>query len=124
MSERPVKRKYDAHLAAGGGGRAPASASAPPPRSCSSRDGYARTSIRAVAKAAGVAEATIYLAFPDKAALLDAVIVRATRDNPSEALDAIAAAPPDEILAAPGGVQRRADGPRRPADRARRERER
>ena len=66
-----------------------------------------------MAKAAGVAEATIYLAFPDKAALLDAVIVRATRDNPSESLDAIAAAPPDEILAAPRGLQRRADGPRR-----------
>ncbi len=63
------------------------------------RDGYARTTIRAVAKAAGVAEATVYLAFPDKAALLDAVIVRATRDNASEPLDVIAAAPADEILA-------------------------
>jgi AcrR family transcriptional regulator len=62
------------------------------------RDGYARTSIRAVAKAARVAEATIYLAFPDKPALLDAVIVRATRDNASESLAGIAAAPPDEIL--------------------------
>ena len=41
-----------------------------------------------------MAEATVYLAFPDKAALLDAVIVRAMRDNPSEPLDAIAAAPP------------------------------
>ena len=47
-----------------------------------------------MAKAAGVAEATVYLAFADKGALLDAVIVRATRDNPSERLDAIAAAPP------------------------------
>jgi AcrR family transcriptional regulator len=45
-----------------------------------------------------VAEATVYLTFADKAALLDAVIVRATRDNASESLDAIAAAPPDEIL--------------------------
>ena len=51
-----------------------------------------------MAKAAGVAEATVYLAFPNKAALLDAVIVRATRDNASEPLDAIAAAPPEEIL--------------------------
>ena len=62
------------------------------------RDGYARTSIRAVAKAAGVAEATVYVAFADKGALLDAVIVRATRDNASESLAAIAAAPPHEIL--------------------------
>ena len=45
-----------------------------------------------------MAEATIYLAFPNKAALLDAVIVRATRDNPSEGLEAIAAARPEEIL--------------------------
>lgn len=30
------------------------------------RDGYARTSIRAVAKAAAVAAATVYLAFPNK----------------------------------------------------------
>ena len=52
-----------------------------------------------MAKAAGVAEATVYLAFPNKAALLDAVIIRATRDNPSESLAEIAAAPPDEILA-------------------------
>jgi AcrR family transcriptional regulator len=62
------------------------------------RDGYARTSIRAVAKAAAVAEATVYLTFPNKAALLDAVIVRAVRDNPSESLAAIAAAPPEEVL--------------------------
>ena len=38
-----------------------------------------------MAKAAGVAEATIYLAFATKAALLDAMIVRATRDNASRA---------------------------------------
>jgi len=62
------------------------------------RDGYARTSIRAVAKAAAVAEATVYLAFPNKAALLDAVIVRAVRDNASEPLDVIAAAPPEDVL--------------------------
>ena len=62
------------------------------------RDGYARTSIRAVARAAGVADATIYLAFADKPALLDAVIVHATRDNASEPLAAIAAAPVEEIL--------------------------
>ncbi len=98
MAERPVKRKYDATSRR-------AAAAATRERICAAAeelfvaDGYARTSIRAVAKAAGVAEATIYLAFPNKAALLDAVIVRATRDNPSESLAEIAAAPPDQILA-------------------------
>jgi AcrR family transcriptional regulator len=97
MSEGPVKRKYDASTRR-------AAAAATRERICAAaeelfvRDGYARTSVRAVAKAAGVAEATIYLAFPGKGALLDAVIIRATRDNAAESLDAIAAAPPDEIL--------------------------
>ena len=97
MSERPVKRKYDATSRR-------AAAAATRERICAAaeerfvRDGYARTSIRAVAQAAGVAEATVYLTFPDKAALLDAVIVRAARDNASESLGAIAAAPPEEIL--------------------------
>src|SRR3954470_1369980 len=97
MSERRVKRTYDASARR-------AAAELTRERICAVaetlflRDGYARTSIRAVAKAATVAEATIYLAFPDKGALLDAVIVRATRDNPGEPLDAIAAAPPEEIL--------------------------
>lgn|SRR3954468_17272761 len=97
MSERRVKRTYDASARR-------AAAELTRERICAVaetlflRDGYARTSIRAVAKAANVAEATIYLAFPDKGALLDAVIVRATRDNPGEPLDAIAAAPPQEIL--------------------------
>ena len=64
MSEHPVKRKYDATARR-------ASAAATRERICAAaeqrfvRDGYARTSIRAVAKAAGVAEATVYLAFPD-----------------------------------------------------------
>ena len=85
MSRRPVKRKYDATSRA-------AAAAKTRERICAAaearflRDGYARTSVRAVAKDAGVAEATVYLAFADKAALLDAVIVRATRDNPSEPL--------------------------------------
>jgi AcrR family transcriptional regulator len=97
MSEGPVKRTYDTS-----GRRAAAAATRD--RICAAaealflRDGYARTSIRAVAKAAGVAEATVYLAFAGKGALLDAVIVRATRDNPSEGLGAIAAAPAEEIL--------------------------
>ena len=97
MSERPVKRKYDAtsRRASAAATRERISAAA---EELFVRDGYAKTTIRAVAKAAAVAEATVYLAFPTKAALLDGVIIRATRDNPSEGLDAIAAAPPDEIL--------------------------
>ena len=76
MSEEPVKRRYDASPRR-------AAAAATRERICAAaeelflRDGYARTSIRAVAQAAGVAEATVYLAFPNKAALLDAVILRA-----------------------------------------------
>ncbi len=97
MSEREVKRAYDATSRR-------AAAELTRDRICAAaetlflRNGYARTSIRAVAKAAAVAEATVYLAFPDKGALLDAVIIRATRDNPGEPLSAIAAAPPAEIL--------------------------
>src|SRR5215218_4283631 len=97
MSGQPVKRRYDATSRR-------AAAAVTRDRICAAaeqlfvRDGYARTSIRAVAKAAGVAEATVYLAFADKATLLDAVIVRATRDNVSEPLDAIAAAAPEAIL--------------------------
>ncbi len=97
MSERPVKRKYDATSRR-------AAAVATRERICDAaevlfvRDGYARTSIRAVAKAAAVAEATVYLTFPNKASLLDAVILRATRDNPSEGLGVIAAARPEEVL--------------------------
>src|SRR5918995_1917576 len=97
MSRRPVKRKYDATSRR-------VAAAATRDRVCAAaeelflRDGYARTSIRAVARAADVAEATIYLVFENKAALLDAVIIRATRDNPSESLEAIAAAPPKDVL--------------------------
>src|SRR5215213_9301069 len=97
MSRKPVKRRYDATARR-------AAAAATRDRICLAaeelflRDGYARTSIRAVATAAGVAEATVYLAFANKAALLDAVILRAVRDNSSEPLDAIAAAPPPDIL--------------------------
>jgi AcrR family transcriptional regulator len=95
--EHPVKRKYDASARR-------ASAAATRERICAAaeelfvRDGYARTTIRAVARAAAVAEATVYLAFPNKGALLDAVILRATHDNASERLDTIAAAPPGQIL--------------------------
>jgi AcrR family transcriptional regulator len=94
---RPVKRRYDAS-------RRRAAAEATRERICAAaetlflRDGYARTSIRAVAHEAGVAEATVYLAFSTKAALLDATIARATRDNDGEPLTAILDAPPPEML--------------------------
>jgi len=97
MSGRPVKRRYDSSARR-------AAARDTRDRICSAaealfvRDGYARTSIRAVAKAAGVAEATVYLVFDSKPALLDAVIVRAVRDNASESLYAIAAGPPHEVV--------------------------
>jgi AcrR family transcriptional regulator len=94
---RPVKRRYDAS-------RRRAAAEATRERICAAaeklflRDGYARTSIRTVAREAGVAEATVYLAFSAKATLLDATIVRATRDNDGEPLDAILDAPPPDML--------------------------
>lgn len=97
MVMSPVKREYDASSRR-------AAAEATRDRICAAaeerflRDGYARTSIRTVAKAADVAEATMYLAFADKAALLDAVILRAVRDNASESLDEIAAALAHEII--------------------------
>src|SRR3954447_2521707 len=98
MSDEPVKRRYDATAR-----KAAAAATADRIRAAAEtlflRDGYARTSIRAVAKRAGVAEATVYLAFPNKPALLDAVIIHATRDNAGESFDAILAAPRHEILA-------------------------
>ena len=95
--DRPVKRRYDAS-------RRRAAAEATRERICAAaeklflRDGYARTSIRAVAHEAGVAEATVYLAFSTKATLLDATIVRATRDNDGESLTAILEAPPPDML--------------------------
>ena len=94
----PVKRRYDAS-----GRRAAAEATRKRIRTAAEtlflRDGYARTSIRAVAQEAGVAEATVYLAFSTKAELLNATIVGATRDNPGEPFRAILEAPPTQILA-------------------------
>lgn len=97
MSRCRVKRKYDATSRR-------ADAAATRDRICAAaeelflRHGYARTSIRAVARAADVSEATVYLAFETKAALLDAVIIRATHDNPSERLEEVALAPPQDGL--------------------------
>jgi AcrR family transcriptional regulator len=94
---RPVKRRYDAS-------RRRAAAEATRERICAAaeklflRDGYARTSIRAVAREAGVAEATVYLAFSTKAALLNAAILRATGADEREPLSAILAAPPPDML--------------------------
>ncbi len=60
------------------------------------RLGYARTSIHAVAAAAGVSDATVYVAFANKASLLDACILGAIRETlgPAQVL----AAPPAEML--------------------------
>ena len=94
---RPVKRRYDAS-------RRRAAAEATRERICAAaeklflRDGYARTSIRAVADEAGVAEATVYFVFSTKAALLNATIVRATRDNEGEPLSTLLGDPAGDIL--------------------------
>jgi AcrR family transcriptional regulator len=47
-------------------------------------NGYLRTSMSEVAKRAGVAEKTVYLAFPTKAALLNEIIVSSIRDADSD----------------------------------------
>jgi len=97
MSAEPVKRRYASSARR-------AAAAATRDRICAAAeerflaDGYAKTSIRAVARAAGVAEATVYVAFASKPALLDAVILRAVADNASEPLDVIAAAPGRDII--------------------------
>jgi AcrR family transcriptional regulator len=68
------------------------------------RDGYARTSMSAIASAAGVAEKTVYLAFATKAELLNEIIVTALRaeDAPrpfrTRLREALTAAP-DQLLA-------------------------
>lgn len=95
--DRPVKRRYDAS-------RRRAAADATRERICAAaetlflRDGYARASIRAVAREAGVAEATVYLVFSTKAALLDATILRATGAEEGRPFSAILAAPPVDLL--------------------------
>ena len=94
---RPVKRSYDSS-----GRRAAAEATRG--RICAAaerlflRDGYARTTIRAVAREAGVAEATVYLTYKTKSALLNATILRATGAEDGKPLNAILAAPPRDML--------------------------
>lgn len=69
------------------------------------RDGYARTSMKAIAARAGVSERTMYLVFPKKAVLLSEIIRVAVRgdDAPvgmAERADwqAMLAAPGEELL--------------------------
>jgi AcrR family transcriptional regulator len=70
------------------------------------RDGYARTPMTAIAKQAGVAEKTVYLAFESKAALLGEIIrVTLRGDDTTEKVDqrddwqSMLTAPGDEMLA-------------------------
>jgi AcrR family transcriptional regulator len=97
MSDQPVRRRYHAPARRAG-------ARATRDRICHAAeelfvlDGYARTSIRAIAGQAGVSEATVYLTFPDKAALLDAAIRRAIGQSTGENLAEILAAPPAALL--------------------------
>jgi AcrR family transcriptional regulator len=95
--DRPVKRRYDAT-------RRRAAAEATRERICAAAErlfrhnGYARTSIGAVAREAGVAEATVYLTFSTKSALLNATILRATGAEDDKPLSAILDAPPPDML--------------------------
>jgi AcrR family transcriptional regulator len=69
------------------------------------RDGYLRTTMKAIAQEAGVSERTVFLAFPTKAALLSEIIRVAVRgDDDEQPLSArtqwrtILAAPTREVL--------------------------
>jgi AcrR family transcriptional regulator len=69
------------------------------------RDGYARTTTKAIAREAGVAEMTLFLAFDNKAALLSEIIRLAVRGDDHETPIAARArwqemldAPPHQIL--------------------------
>jgi len=97
MSEEPVKRRYESP-ARRAAAEATRDAICQAAEDLLMRDGYARTSIRAVAARAGVSEATVYLAFPNKPALLDATILRAIRHSGSEPLTQIREAPALELL--------------------------
>lgn len=96
------------------------------------RDGYARTTTKAIAREAGVAEMTLFLAFDNKAALLSEIIRTAVRGDDHETpiagsagWQAMLAAPPRQILlrfaALNGAIQARtARIPRRRRGRSRR----
>ncbi len=71
------------------------------------RDGFAGTSMKAIAADAGVSERTVFLAFPSKAALLSECIRVAVRGGDGdvpllerEDSGAIFGAPPDQMLRA------------------------
>ena len=104
MSERKVKRRYESPARA-----AAAQATRRRIRAAAAdrfvRDGYAATSMKAIATDAGVSERTVFLAFPTKAALLGACIRVAVRgDDDSTPLLArdwmqeLLAAPPERML--------------------------
>jgi AcrR family transcriptional regulator len=70
------------------------------------RDGYARTSMKAIANRAGVSEKTMYLAFANKATLLRQVVEVAVRgdESPGPIADrpewrALALGPPEDMIA-------------------------
>lgn len=70
------------------------------------RDGYVRTTTKAIAREAGVSEMTVFLAFNNKAALLSEIIRTTVRGEDhaspiasSASWHEILNAPPDEILA-------------------------
>ncbi len=105
MSEHRVKRPYDSRLRAEKalGTRRRIRAAA---ERLFLRDGYLRTSMKVIAAEAGVAERTLYLAFPTKAALLNEVIRVTVRGHDSDeplasgaAYQRVLEAPPGELLA-------------------------
>jgi AcrR family transcriptional regulator len=97
MSDQNAKRLYDSTSRQ-------AAATETRDRICAAAEelflakGYARTSMSAVAKAAKVGEATIYVVFANKSALLNAVIIRAVRDNDSGDLSDITSMAPELVL--------------------------
>lgn len=97
MSDRPVKRTYDAskRRAAAEASRDRVAATA---EALFLRDGYAKTSINAVAREAGVSPASVYLAFETKAALLDAAIIRAVRENAADSVEVLLAPDPVDLV--------------------------
>ncbi|MGH2958324.1 MAG: TetR/AcrR family transcriptional regulator [Solirubrobacterales bacterium] len=97
MSNQNAKRTYDSSSRQ-------AAATETRERICAAAEelflakGYARTSMSAVAKAAGVGEATVYVVFENKSTLLNAVILRAVADNDSGELEEITSMPPNAVL--------------------------
>ncbi len=97
MTGRPVKRSYDSPAR-----RAQATATRDRILQAAEtlfvRDGFARTSIRAIAADAGVSEATVYVTFASKAALLNQAIIRAVAESGSESAAEIVTADAEHVL--------------------------